>query len=670
LFQLTRIPIAASKRTFLPLAFSCLGSLHLVLSLSLLARAFGLPYLVLMSTYWDWAAWVLSGNMFAWICLVSARREARWMLYSALLALAGSVLQVLPTALPVYELGLTLSRFGGILMSCAVLAGTIMYLRYSRVFSISLIRAARLLLTFSFALLIPLQVWSIATSFSFLKASRDYPQFNAILGFEKLLQLLLPATTILFVLLATQWLWFPIVSKMNAEVARLTRVLGNMDSGGDRRTDQRRRLSAGWIVPVGLSVIVGMLVSSYQWSLGYPLGQDARYYSSILHRINAIGVQSVISTERPFFFLTLYAVQKISGLETSLLLRVVPVFLATILIVGTYFFTRFVGGKENVAGFAAIFAAASFHITVGVEYFIVANWFGILVMMLFIYTFLRSVAQRSTLWMVFTIALSAYVLGVHYFTWLFMIFMIMVYFLMSVVEKRFARTADKVFCVVMVLGCVAVVVPAVLVAYGVGAGLLASLRLVEDMLGNFLKQATPLNFIAFLQDQERIYNYFGREHYAIPLLYALAIVGFAKLRCMRNDQGRLLRCWFISSCLGILVVHYNEWWRFLYLIPLEILAALGLTALLGCGAARQKSSLSMIARDGFVPVALLMFIFFSLGFLLAFSSFPSFLLFLSPVAVVFAELRCPRQNDWGEITFLLGAFLALEQLSRALYVLA
>jgi len=592
------------------------------------------------------------------------------MLYSAVLALAGSVLQVLPTALPVHELGLTLSRFGGIVMSCTVLAATMMHLRYPRVFSISSMRAARILLTFSFALLIPLQVWSVATSFSFLKAPRDYPQFNAILGFEKLLQLLLPATTILFVLLVTQWLWFPVVSKMNAGVARLTQVRGNMDSSGNRAAEQRRRLSTGWIVPVSLSVIVSMLVSSYQWSLGYPLGQDARYYSSVLHRMSTIGIQSVISTERPFFFLTLYAVQKISGLETSLLLRVVPVVLAAMLVLGTYFFTRFVGGKENVAALSAVLAAASFHITVGVEYFIVANWFGILVMMLFLCMFLRSAAQRSTLCVVFTFALSGYVLGVHYFTWLFMIGVITIYFMMSLVEKRFAGKRDVVFCAVVIFGCVAVVVPAVLVAYGVGGGVLASLGIVEHMLGTFLTQATPMNFVAFLLDQERIYNYFGREHYAIPLSYALAIVGFVKLRCLRNDQGRLLKSWFISSCLGILVVHYNEWWRFLFVVPLEILAALGLTTLLGYVRARQKSGPSTVARDSFVPMALLMLIFFVLGLLLAFSYLPSFVLFLSPVAVVFAELRCPREKDWGEIALLLAAFLALEQLSRALYVLA
>jgi len=555
-------------------------------------------------------------------------------------------------------------------MSCAVLTGTMMYLRQSRAFSISSTRAARLLLTFFFALPIPLQVWSVSTTFSFLKASRDYPQFNAILGFEKLLQLLLPATTILFVLLVTQWLWFPVVSKMIAEMGRLTQVLGDIHSDGNRGTCQGKRLTADWIVPVGFSAIASMLVSSYQWSLGYPLGQDARYYSSILHLINVSGVQSVLSTERPFFFLTLYVVQKISGLETSLLLRVVPLVLATILVAGTYFFTRFVGGTENVAVLAAILAAASPHITIGVEYFIVANWFGILVMMLFLYTFLRSVAQRSTPRMFLTFALSGYALGVHYFTWLFMILVITIYFLISVVEKRFASKGDMAFCAVVVLGCVAVVVPAVLVAYGVGGGLLASLGLVEHMLGNFLTQATPMNFVAFLQDQERIYNYFGREHYAIPLLYALAIVGFAKLRCLRNDQGRLLKSWFISSCLGILVVHYNEWWRFLYVVPLEVLAALGLATLLGYVRARQRSDPSMIARDGFVPVALLMLIFFVLGLLLAFSSLPSFLLFLSPVAVVFVELRCPREKDWGEIAFVLAAFLALEQLSRALYVLA
>ena len=78
-----------------------------------------------------------------------------------------------------------------------------------------------------------------------------------------------------------------------------------------------------------------------------------------------------------------------------------------------------------------------------------------------------------------------------------------------------------------------------------------------------------------------MYEYFAREHYAIPLMYLLARVGFAATGRLGNDRTRLVRSWLIASCLGIIVVRINELWRFVYVLLLEMLAVLGFVTILG-----------------------------------------------------------------------------------------
>ncbi len=647
------------RKSVLPLVFFSVAGLNMFLSIPVYAQTLGLPFLVLLSPYLDWLAWIISGCVFACIYLAVMRSEAKWLSYLGLLILTGSALEILPAVNPPYEWLPIVSWVGGVIMSCTILVSTLICIRKREIFSISPVRATRLLLTFLFALVIPLQVWSIATLLPLARPDRAYPRFDVFFGFERLLELLVPMTVVIFVLFVTQWIWFPLVSRVAA--ARWRHVLR-------RSSDESEDFPLGRVLLVGFSILISVFVSSYQWLYGRPLGQDARYYSFVLHRMDEVGIEIAFSTERPFFFLILYPIQRILGLETSLLLRLIPLALATILVAATYLFTRFVTGSRKIAALAAVFAAVSPHVTVGVDYFIVANWFGILLMMLFLYGFLRSLELRSVRWFALTVALSGLTLGFHYFTWLLMMVIVAVYFVMRLVENRHVDRGSILFCTGLVLACFAVLIPALAFAYLVGGGSLASLGLVEHMIGTFLSQATPTNFIAFLQNQERIYAYFSKQHYAIPLLYVLALLGSARARHLTADKNRLLRSWMVASSLGILVVQYNEWWRFLYVMPLEMLAALGLAALLGYVEAAEHSGLVGIIGREAAPAVRLLPVFFALGLLLAFSSLPSSLLFLSLAAVFLVELQWPLEG-WGGIVFVLVVSLVLEQISRAMYAL-
>jgi len=657
-------------RALSPSAFFLPVSLNMFLSISLLAQSLGLAPLVLLSPDLDWLVWVVSGGASALVCLVVGRSKVRWMLHLSVLASLGSVLGLLPMIFPGFRPPVTVSWLGGALMFSAVAILTAKCIKDARdVFSISRVVAARLALRFFLAHVVPLQVWTIATLLPVLRPQRVYPQFEACSSFLKLFEVLLPITAFIFGLLVTLWLWFPPVARMTTALKRRGVPRRSQTSGAIELEKFRTRR----ILLIGLSVLAAAFVSSYQWVHRHRLGVDASYYDYALYRMNVDGIQVAFSTDRPLTLLVFYVAEKIlglqySGAEPSHLLRFLPVALAMILAVVTYFFTRPVG--EDTAALAAAFVAVSPHVTVGVEYFIVANWLGIVLMMLFLYLFSRSVTQRSKSLVFLTIALSGFILGVHYFTWFLMVAVVVIYLLLALVEKRFSRRGEMAFCALLVLGCTVPLVLAFILAYQ-GGGLPHVPRFtfeyanVNDMLRQFLTLATPSNFVSLFLSQDRIFNYFGRNHYATPLLYVLALAGSLKLWRMREDRERLLRSWLIASSLGVLLVQYDELWRFLYMLPLEILAALGLTTFLGYLKPHENST--AVEKNDLRSIGLLVTGFFTPGLLLAFSPLPSSLLFLSPIPVILVELRS-QQKGWGGTIFLLTVSLILEQVARALCV--
>lgn len=293
-------------------------------------------------------------------------------------------------------------------------------------------------------------------------------------------------------------------------------------------------------------------------------------------------------------------------------------------------------------------------------------------MMLFLYAFSQSISHRSFRFAILSILLSGLTLGVHYFTFLFMMSVLIVYFLLSLIEKRSFGTSHPMFAVALFSCCMATLVPAFLFAYSAKGGMATSLELAEHMVSLFLTQATPSNLINLLLSREQAYLYFGEEHYAIPLLCILTLVGSVKLSSSSTDEGRLLRAWLVISSVGAIVVQYNELWRFLNVIPFEIVAAFGLVGLIRAsgfnGSVRARLENENVRKSMLLGTSLQLIVLLVLGFLLALSDLPSSILFLGFVPLVFVELFLSREERDGTILLLL-VFLVLEQVSRALCAL-
>jgi len=359
----------------------------------------------------------------------------------------------------------------------------------------------------------------------------------------------------------------------------------------------------------------------------------------------------------------------ITSQEPFTLLRDLPIVLGAGLSVGAYLFVRLSGGSRKTAALAATLSASSPHITVGLEYFIVANWLAMILMMVFYTVLLRSLRRRSVLWGALTVGISTLILGIHYSTWIFMMFVILVHILLALFEMRFQIGKDAAFYIGLVFCCVFVVVPIVVFAPLLGEGFVENLCLAKDMVQVFLTNANPSNFVAFLMNEGGLFQYLGRKHYAIPLLYALALLGFDRSRASIGDWERLLKSWTISSCLGVLLVHYDELWRFLYMMPIEILAAIGLTSVLqSIPAFSSKLENVELSGEGKAEAWLYLAGFFMVGVLLALTGFLSLLL-LGPCLVVLLEIFSPFKRGWSGTILLSLTSLFLAEFYRAFYSL-
>lgn len=552
-------------------------------------------------------------------------------------------------------------------MSGSATAVTALWLRNPRkILSSSSAEVARLLITFFFSLLIPLEVWSIARLLPVSKVSGHYLSLDALGVFEKILSLFYPLTILLFVLLITGWLWLPLLSRIGFKRSSGTRFPSRPGAG----KELKRTGPCASLVLLVFSALLGVLVPVSQWSSDRIIGSTAPYYLGVLTHIEEGGIWAAFSTERPIFFVILYLTGKITSQEPFILLRDLPVALGAGLSVGTYLFVRLSGGSWRTAALVAIFSAFSPHVTVGLEYFIVANWLAMILMMAFYAVFLRSLRRRSVLWGALTVGISMLVLGIHYSSWLFMVFVILVYLLLALFGMRFPARKDAAWGIGLVFGCMFVVVPIVVLAPLVGEGFVENLHLAENMVQVFLTNANPSNFVAFLTNEGGLFQYLGKKHYAIPLSYALALLGFAGSHTSIGDWECLLKSWTISSCLGVLVVHYDELWRFLYMMPIEILAGMGLISIFQSISVFESKPENVEFRgEGAVKAVLCLAGFLMVGVLLALTSLLS-LLFLGPCLVVVLEIFSPFKRGWSRTILLLVTFLALAEFCRALYALS
>ncbi len=459
-----------------------------------------------------------------------------------------------------------------LIFGAAVVTVCFQFRSIPRIFFASTKHVVSTFLAFVLSLMIVTQMWMMESMFPLLRfaGNRVFDTFNFIQGAWIRLY---PYTIAIFALLMTHPLWMPILQKIDA--ASLQIDLGSI---GIKESNSKRARTFQYWPLVTLAIATGVIVSSYRLQIGYPLTGDAHYYFSMLQQIDTAGIQSVLSTDRPLFFLVLASVRSCLSIESEQLLKYLQIFLTSIFVLSTYFFVNSCIKDETLAILSAFLASVSPQITIGIRYFIVANWLALIMMMVFYVGILRSLETKSRVWVSSSVILSWCIFGIHFPTWAFSILTLLTYMSISYFSKGFSEkitSARTYFSIKIAIGCL-LALPLAITIGSAKPEISSSIQSALSKTMGILAGITPLNTIEFLQDNVLLSSYFGCGSYAIPLTYALALLGLFSFWSVRRAGTKLILCWAIVASSGLLLIPKLEHWRLLNMMPLDILAAAGL----------------------------------------------------------------------------------------------
>jgi hypothetical protein len=394
-----------------------------------------------------------------------------------------------------------------------------------------------------------------------------------------------PIAPLLLLIIMSSWVWVPIlgrarsrlqVSENNPRVQPETRV-GRMS---DRRL---------FFLFLDVLAILSVLVFYFLYAAGqlWVVGVDSQYrYVIPLNTLNGLGFFHALgislSLGHGIYLGLLLIVERVTGLSSFLVVKYAPPVLTFCTSALTFLVFR--GTQErNFAFPAALCTILWIPTTIGIWAGIQANWAAYALWMFFIACAFNSFGKFRAVSFVWQGLLSLGVLMLHPWTWGVFLATVMLASLFGI-----QRRADFKHGLTAVVSAICLAVP-------IGVGAYVYFSGVSGDISN----ALALYSFPFVH-VDSVFNLFPgawlemwREwsSFLSPTLILIALVGAWALNELRGEMKRYLLAWVATWCLGSLLVaaigylpadaaiSETQLWRMLYLSPLPILLALGVSKL-------------------------------------------------------------------------------------------
>ena len=381
---------------------------------------------------------------------------------------------------------------------------------------------------------------------------------------------LYPFTVTLFILLMTEPFWLPILTRIDSHRAEIYSATTRSVSPVGKCESRFSHWAS--IMP---GMVLAIVTGTYRLQMGYPLTGDAHYYFSVLQESTVHGIRSILSTDRPLLFLILQSTSSCFSIDPLHLLSYLPPLLTCVLVASTWLFVRYFFKDDGVAALSALIAAVSPHVTIGVNYFMIANWTALALMMMFYVCVFRSLESRSWRWAISSAVLFWSIAGIHFPCWGFCVLSLLGYAVIGRFTKDRSLHVDKCSFVKIMFVCTLMAIPIMIIAL-ITPGICLGIQSLLSRAMVVFSRITPLNIVDFLKDDALLASYFAYGGYATPFTYVLAMIGLYRLFESRENSSKLILSWATMASVGLLVIPKFEQWRLLYMMPLEILAAFGL----------------------------------------------------------------------------------------------
>jgi hypothetical protein len=306
------------------------------------------------------------------------------------------------------------------------------------------------------------------------------------------------------------------------------------------------------------------------------VGVDIKFYANSLDTIKGRGWTDVVHyaffnrSDRPLSILIFYAFSIFSGLSSQVVVQFMPLALAPLTVLATYFFMREAGLSEGVCALGGFFVVFSFLMTVGIFSAFLSNWMALIVVLLFSGLFIKALRKHSWL-LCFSSALTlASVLFLHVYTWSLMMLVLGCFSLglfFGWLRRASGLSKLKLVLAVAISNLVVDFVRNLTLGLGSVAVETASVAQSGLSLGSIwhfwsvLGEVLQIRFSAFFTNPVTLF-------FAFVGMLALVIAYF-------EDFSLYLASWIAVS--SVLLV-FGDWViqsRLLYNMPLHVLATLG-----------------------------------------------------------------------------------------------
>jgi hypothetical protein len=331
-------------------------------------------------------------------------------------------------------------------------------------------------------------------------------------------------------------------------------------------------------VCLSASMVLSGFLALYPYFLGRGLiGVDAAWYIEALGKLKTSGPLTVFATEpRTIFLLLCYPLQRLTGLSTIDSIKAASACVSALVTLGSFLVMREATRRNDLAILSAGLGALSPQLLIGLFAAIYDGWLAFAELLFFCFSLLRAVRNSRKVDVGISAGLLVLIMLTHAWTWVVAMLVLGLYMsFLSVASKRrefrsTSRVALEIFILslaVFGMGILAVPYQALRTAVESGAWLF------------FANLASPTSLLRNLQTTNT--SYVG-GFYSNWILFALSILGVVASRFHLDERAAyLLFALILGPGLMSLILGSAIQWRLLFLIPFPILAALGISALLG-----------------------------------------------------------------------------------------
>lgn len=393
----------------------------------------------------------------------------------------------------------------------------------------------------------------------------------------QLFNVLYPLTSWLFLLFLYSWIWIPASKHVPSLIPPLKHTLQKIKRrilSPDQNTDSKLKLNNKLLI-LGLFISLATAVFvAYYPSIHLPsstfAGADAIGYYESMKDMMQNGPSTALETDRPFFNLLIYSINYAVG-SPETVIRIMPPILAASLSLAVFWFVRVGTGNELMALMSSLLSTFSFQTTLSVFAYVIANWFAIIETFLLLVFLLKCFENPSWKYLLTSTLIGIALLLTHPYTWNVVIAILFAYFALIFLRRDSEEKIEIAPLVLLLAANLAFYVIYSLMPFGTG---------VSHAEESILQYATSnIGLSSFLNLQNNLASMVQMWVGGLlgnPLLLTLAVAGMLSIMDFRKRFDRLMLFWVMVPSLALLATPPDLFYRVVYLIPIQILAATGL----------------------------------------------------------------------------------------------